>query len=172
MVSFEFIGLVLTGLSISASILYYANVLRNQTRTRNAQLFMNLYQTIISEDFNQRFIEMLGAEWKDYEDYLAKYGPIDNPNVAARRFSTWQVYNGIGFLLMEKYVELGKVEQLFGGHGPSMLWNKWEPIILDLRSRLESPSYMLGFEYLANSIEESRKKQGFTTIKSFKDLKP
>jgi hypothetical protein len=115
---------------------------------------------------------MLGAEWTDYEDYLEKYGPISNPNAAARRFSTWQVYNGIGFLVMENYIDLEKVEHLFGGPGPSMLWSKWEPIISDLRDRLDSPTYMLGFENLARSLEERREKLGLSSAKSFNDLKP
>jgi len=49
MVSFEFIALVFTGLSITASLFYYANVLSNtnktqkmQLETRQAQLFMQL----------------------------------------------------------------------------------------------------------------------------------
>ena len=50
MVSLEIIALVLTGLSITVSIIYYANVLSNANKTqqltlenRNAQLLMRIY---------------------------------------------------------------------------------------------------------------------------------
>jgi len=79
---------------------------------------MDLYQRALLEDFNSRLIEILGAKWTDYEGYLDRYGPINNPDVAAEGFSFWQVYNGIGFLLMEKNIELDRVEHMFGGHGP------------------------------------------------------
>ena len=173
MVDYQTISIVLTGIGMIIALTYYSLQIRNQNKTRNAQLFMNLFQTVITEDFNQRYIEMLGAEWTDYEDYLEKYGPMNNPNAAARRFSTWQVYNGIGFLVMENYIDLEKVVHLFGGSGPCMLWSKWEPIILDQRVRLDSPSYMAGFENLAKSIEERREKLGLSSgKKSFNDLKP
>ncbi len=170
MASFEFLAIILTGLGLSVSIIYYANVLQNANKTRQTQLFMNLYQTVVTENFNQNLIEMLGAEWTDYQDYLNKYGPIDNPKMAAKRFSTWQVYNGIGFLLMENFIELEKVWQLFGGQGPNMMWRKWESIILGIREGIDSPSYMLGFEYLANSIEERRKQQGLSTDRTLTNL--
>lgn len=179
MASFEFLAITLTGLGLIASILYYTFTLQNanktqrqQLETRQTQLFMDLFQTVTTVEFNQRYQEMLGAEWTDYEDYLEKYGPIKNPEAAARRFSTWQVYNGIGFLVMENYVDIEKVELLFGGSGPLMLWNKWEPIILELRLRLESPTFMVGFEHLANSLEERRTRRGVSSEKSLRDLEP
>ena len=179
MASFEFLAIILTGLGLTVSVLYYSTVLSNanktqkqQLETRQTQLFMNLFQTITTVEFNQRYQEMLGAEWTDYEDYLEKYGPMNNPQVAAKRFSTWQVYNGIGFLVMENYIDIEKVELLYGGSGPIMLWRKWEPIILDLRERTDSPSFMMGFENLINRLEERREKLGLSTEKSFEDLKP
>ena len=51
MVSIEVLALILTGLSITASILYYTSVLRNQQRTqehaletRQAQFFYSIFQ--------------------------------------------------------------------------------------------------------------------------------
>jgi hypothetical protein len=179
MASFEVIAIVISILGLAASITYYAIVLSNanktqkqQLETRQTQLFMNLFQTVTSVDFNQRYQEMLGAEWTDYEDYLEKFGPTRNPNGAARRFTTWQVYNGIGFLVMEDYMDIEKVELLFGGSGPIMLWKKWEPIILDLRERMESPLFMRGFEHLASKLEERRTTRGLPSDKSFEDLEP
>jgi len=38
MASFEFIALILTGLGLTASIVYYANVLSNANKTQQLQL--------------------------------------------------------------------------------------------------------------------------------------
>jgi hypothetical protein len=179
MASFDVIAIVISILGLAASITYYAMVLSNanktqnqQLETRQTQLFMNLFPTVTSVDFNQRYQEMLGAEWTDYDDYLEKYGPIKNPEAAAKRFTTWQVYNGIGFLVMENYMDIEKVELLYGGSGPIMLWKKWEPIILDIRNRLDSPLFMRGFEHLITKLEEKRTKLGLSSDKSFEDLEP
>ena len=179
MASFEFLAIIVSVLGLAASITYYAIVLGNanktqqqQLETRQTQLFMDIYKTVTTVEFNKIYQEMLGAEWSDYEDYLEKYGPIKNTEASAKRFTTWQVYNGIGFLVMEDYVDIEKVEILYGGSGPIMLWNKWKPIILDLRERMESPMFMLGFENLARLLEERRARLGLSSEKSFDDLDP
>ena len=80
MVSLEVIALVLTGLSITASIIYYANVLGNanktqqmQLETRQTQLFMNFYETYRSEEFRKQFGIIMRLEYSDYEDFMDKY---------------------------------------------------------------------------------------------------
>jgi len=47
----EFLAIILTGLGLTASITYYAMVLRNANKTRQTQLFMNLFTQLRSKDF-------------------------------------------------------------------------------------------------------------------------
>ena len=71
----ETIALVLTGIGIIASILYYTSVLRNANTTRQAQLYMGLINTFNSLEFRTQWHLIESATWEDYDDFHEKYSP-------------------------------------------------------------------------------------------------
>jgi hypothetical protein len=80
MVSIETISIAFTGISISLAAFYYINMLRNtkknqelQLETRQAQLFMNLYETWRDIQFRKQWLELMNLEWADWEDFTEKY---------------------------------------------------------------------------------------------------
>ena len=79
MVSVEQFIYVVPMLALAASISYYAMVLRNQNRTRQAQLFMSFYDTLRSQEFRDQFSELLRQEYTDFDDFWEKYGQENNP---------------------------------------------------------------------------------------------
>ena len=70
----EFLPLVLTGLGLTASIVYYASVLRNQNKTRQTQLFLQFYNRLTDKQFFEEYKNLLNQEWDDFDDNLEKYG--------------------------------------------------------------------------------------------------
>jgi hypothetical protein len=80
MVSLEVLALVLTGLSITASILYYTMPLRNSNKTqqlalenRRAQLYMQLFLRITSEDFMKRSIDLIRLNYSNQDEFFQKF---------------------------------------------------------------------------------------------------
>jgi hypothetical protein len=80
MVSLEVLALVLTGLSITASILYYTMTLRNSNKTqqlalenRRAQLYMQLFLRITSEDFMKRSIDLIRLNYSNQDEFFQKF---------------------------------------------------------------------------------------------------
>ena len=79
----ETIALVLTGLGLIASIVYYANILNNANKTRElqleaqkqteetrqAQLFMNIYNQHLSERESRTLPLLMDMEYDDFEDF-------------------------------------------------------------------------------------------------------
>jgi hypothetical protein len=68
MVSFEFLAIILSVLGLSASIIYYASILRNanktqqlQLETRQAQMFMQLYDRFNQKEHQRTWTETI---WK------------------------------------------------------------------------------------------------------------
>ena len=121
MVSIELIALVLTGLSITASILYYASVLRNAnkaqehaTETRNIQIFMQFVDKIHNRELLSTHVRMLRWEWKDFEDFERKYGSVDHPDLYGERVSFWWLLNDLGWLVEKGIVEIEDVNTLVG----------------------------------------------------------
>ena len=75
----EYLPLVLTGLGIIVSILYYTSVLRNQNETqqmqletRNAQFFIQFAKEINTPEKASNWAKLARYEWKDLKDFEEK----------------------------------------------------------------------------------------------------
>ena len=89
----EYLPLVLTGIGIMTSILYYAMTLRNSNKTRQAQLFMQAHSRFQDPDFTKMHNEVMAREWNSIDDYNDRYlseGWDDNI------LSVQSYYEGIG----------------------------------------------------------------------------
>ncbi len=139
------IGILLTGLTVSIAAIYYTLTLRYtrrnqdlQLETRQTQLFMQLYQQVLSKDAQRDNFELINLEWEDYEDFEMKYGSENNPDVAAKRYYLWRQFDAIGYLLKKGLIDADMVFQL-GINVVIWQWAKWEPIITEIRVRYNMP---------------------------------
>jgi hypothetical protein len=159
MVSFEIIALVLTGVGIMASIIYYANILQNanqtqkmQLETRQTQLFMYLYDKFCSESFKRSYYEIMRWEWTDYHEYAKKYGPDTNPEKNLTRGNVGSFFEGLGVLIKNKQISPELVDDLISQHIITY-WEKFGPIMKEARIRLNYPHAAEWVEYLYNQIK-------------------
>ena len=152
---------LLTPLSITIGVIYYVMVLRNQNKTRQIQLLMQLSDRR-NEETSRKGLELLEMEWTDYDDFERKYGSDNNPDNFAMRVTFWNRFNTQGMLLRRGLVD---ADILFasGGNGPMFHWNKYGPIIKELRRRYNMPVYCTGFEYLAEENRKFIEQRGFST---------
>jgi len=81
MIQIEYLALILTGLGIIVSILYYASVLRNanktqqiQLETRQAQFMSQISNELNSVENRMIYFELSAMEWTDWADFENKYG--------------------------------------------------------------------------------------------------
>jgi hypothetical protein len=160
MVSIEVLALVLTGFSITASIVYYANVLSNanktqqlQLETRKAQLYMQILDRFSSEENRLRSIEVLQMDVKDYEDYRENWSMYKNPEAAAKRFHVWTEIDGLGQLLSEGLISIDFIPAIIY-RTVKLHWEKYGPIIKEIRNREggEQRNRNVYFEYFYNEI--------------------
>ena len=151
---------LLTPLSITAGVIYYVMVLRNQNKTRQIQLLMQLSENY-NEEASRRSLELLEMEWTDYDEFERKYGSDNNPDNFAKRVTHWNLYNTQGMLLMNGLVDS---DTLFGASGaaPILHWKKFGSVIKEIRRRYSSPLLAKGFEYLADENRKYLEQKGFT----------
>lgn len=164
MVSFDFLAIVVSILGLSASITYYATVLRNQNKTRQAQLFMQLYQKYISKEWWADGWELLQMEWTDFDDFARKYDSLVDIDNFTKRYSQWYFFDGIGLLLKKNLVDREMIYYLMGGYGAIWSWEKFKDIIIEGRKRLHNPDHLIWYEYLANEMMKIRKQRGHDLI--------
>ncbi len=153
---------------VIAGFSYYVLTVRNSQRTqrqqletRQTQLFMQLYQDLLSENNMRSLLDLLNMEWEDYDDFERKLGSDNNTDSFVKRTSIWFRMNGIGLLLRDEMIDPEKVFDLLGTW-IIWLWMKWEFIINELRVRYHQPELYTEFEYLAVEMRRVRLGRGIT----------
>jgi hypothetical protein len=161
----EYLPLVLTGIGIIASILYYASVLRNANTTRQAQLYMGLINTFNSLEFRTQWHLIESAKWEDYDDYHEKYLPGSDVLTAIVMHFTF--FESIGGLVEKKLIDIDLIDGILA-QAVVMTWRMYEQIIMGDRERFQTPSMWNSFEYLYNEIN---KRKEFTDTADKKPIK-
>ena len=158
----ETIGFILTGIGLTASIIYYANILQNANKTqqmtlenRQAQLFMQLFDRLASEENRARSMQILQLEFTGYDDFEEKYNMETSPEMVSKVLHIWQELNGMGFLLRKGLVDIETVYHL-AGHIVVLQWNKWSQYISEARVREKEPDFLDEFEYLSKELRRYR----------------
>jgi hypothetical protein len=171
MASFEFLAIILTGLGLIVSILYYTFTLQNSNKTqrmqlenRQVQLFWNIYKEQQQPDYEARMHYVINLEYNDFEDFQKKYGRDNNPEGWSKISSFLTFLQGLGVLVREEYVDVKLVVMLMSSDILTS-WRVVEPWILESRIRYNRPSFGIEMEYLYNSIIEYAEKHPERQIK-------
>ena len=173
----EYLPLVLTGIGIIASVLYYSSVLRNANKTRElqlkaqqqaeqtrqAQIFMQAHARFQDPSFTKMYNEVMAREWDSLDDYSEKYL---SEGWDATILSVQSYFEGIGTLLMKGMIDADFVYELM----PTMVnafWSKYEPVVLWAREGMGYPQFWRPIEYLKDRMIEEAEKRGDPIILSY-----
>jgi hypothetical protein len=129
--------------------------------TRQAQLFMQIYRDMSSPENFIRTNELYEMEWEDYSDFEDKYGSENNPENYALRYSTWMRLNGVGLLVRDGLIDVGRVHDLIS----TMIfwqWEKFKDVIRKQRELYNLPKNFEGFEFLANEMVKEVERRGYS----------
>jgi hypothetical protein len=135
---------------------YYSLQIRNQNRARQAQLFMQLYETYRNPEFRKLQISLSRYEFTDFKDFWGKYGVDVNPDAWSSWLAVAAYYNGIGVLVKKNLISIDLVEELLS-NAIERQWWRLGPILIEWRETIagnQNRKYELmhGFEYLANEM--------------------
>jgi hypothetical protein len=155
MIQIEYLPFILTGLGLTASIFYYASVLRNanktqqmQLETRQAQLFMQILNQFNQPTMVEAKIFYADLEINSLEDYMNLW----NDHETNKLLRYWGGYaEGIGVLVRENYLDIKVIAGLMGG----MIKASWEnqaQYVLEMREKYNSPRAWIEWEYLYNAL--------------------
>ena len=155
-------ALVLTGLALTASILYYSLTLRNanktqqmQLETRQAQVFMNIYnQSQTDPAFINSWRIFITKQWKDEHEFIELFNP-SNPSddefyIAMGHIGSF--YEGLGVFVKEKLLDIRLLALLMSGM-TIMFWKKVAPVVEPFREAYNFP-WLSETEYLYNALQK------------------
>jgi len=137
--------------------------LRNLNKTRQTELFMNLYETFRNREFQRQYAEIIFQhKWKDFDDWLEKYGPVTNVEAFSSWISVPAYFEGIGVLLNRKTIDISIVDDMLSTQ-ILLLWEKIEPITKEYRESMKRPQLWEWFEYLYKEIKKREQQLASTS---------
>jgi hypothetical protein len=135
---------------------YYVINIQNQRETRQAQLFMHLFDRYREKDTWRDGYELFQMDWKDLDEFFQKYDSSVNMDNFEKRYSIWTFFDGLGMLLKKGLVDKEMIYYLMGGYSVYWYWSKFGDVIRESRIRLNSPDHMVMFEYLAGEMKKMK----------------
>ena len=137
MAEIENLPLVITGLGLTVSILYYTLTLRNANKTRQAQLYMQVYNLITSREFviadNKLMLEWSKEKFTKWTDFINKHGPEANMEDYLIFDQLGHVLEGMGVLVKHGLLDPQYVDDLISGI-VFAYWETFRDVILDFRT--------------------------------------
>lgn len=146
---------IVTLCGVLLGIFFGLHQLKDIVKSRNTDLFINLYNQLTSKEFQKMFNDIVyNYNWKDYEDWLSKYGPDSNLEAFASFTSVGNFFDGLGVLVHRKLIDISLVDDLMSS-SVIWLWEKTGPIIKERRMRRNRPQIWEWVEYLYENIKKN-----------------
>ena len=142
------IAVASTGVFLAA--IYYIIQIRHQTKVRQTDLVMRLYSTFGSKEFQDAWTRIESIEFKNYDEYVKKYGSGDYVQCAT-------FFEGIGVLLQNRLIDINLVDALFGVPLKYM-YERMKPIIEGNKQQFHNQRVFEYFEYLYNEMQKREQK--------------
>ena len=150
---------IVTILGVIGGLTYYIISVRNQNRTRQAQLFMSLYDHYNDPEYWKNYRHIIYEQkYNTVEEYNEKYADEETNYIA--NASLMSYYSGVKLLLEKGLIDKDLVEKLMG-YNIHSLWKKRESVILDRRERLKT-SHWWNVEELYDQIKEWVEQEYYT----------
>jgi len=154
MVTVESILDWIPALGVIVALVYYTITVRNQNKTRQAQLFMNIHRQMTSKEAQMDYLDIETIEMKSYEDYKQLKEDRRMFSVLAWHFS---YYEGIGVLIKEGFLDIGLVAKMSSGN-IIWFWERFRDGVYDLRDKMNWVRWGIEVEYLYERILDYAKK--------------
>lgn len=147
-IQFVYYMLAATGVLVAA--IYHIINLRYNMKAREMEICRLVTSDFTSDQGMQRYATVMTLEWKDYEDFMKKYG-YSNPEMFGKWVSQFFIWETQGILIKNKVV---KAEEFYplGGYGAIRAWEKYKNIIQTRRSTAWGQDYMSNAEFYAQEM--------------------
>ena len=152
-------SIVITMLSVVVGIAMGIIQFRSLVKTRKTEFYMSLYNKITERELLRDYVEVvLLWKWIDANDFFEKYGPEKNIHAFMQFTQVTSYLESMGLLAKEKMVDIDLVAILIGSTIQNF-WEKYEPIIIEMRHRYNTPKIMPMTEYLYEQVKMVRPRE-------------
>jgi len=142
--------IVLTGAGVIVAIVYGILTLRDTTRTRQAELYMRIYERGSTVEFySAAELVVEGSHWRDFSQFLGMYQKDPAFHAAIQRLGGF--YEGLGVLVRENLLDI-RLVALFFTSTTKQFWEKLRDSVYEWRKVSNTPRMLSETEYLYNEL--------------------
>lgn len=155
-VTFQTLFQFLQTVGILVGVFYYIMTIRTNQRnqrmqleTRQAQLFMQLYNRFRDDTRNIDIASFMDADFESYGDFQRLSQTDDDFTQALSALGGF--FEGIGVMVREGYIPVRLIALQWGGN-TRRFWEKLEPVVSELRETRSFPRAWAETEYLYSEL--------------------
>ncbi len=157
MVDIQTVSIAIASAGVFVAAVYYVLQIQHHKKMRQSDLIIRLYTVYSGKAFMKALAIIMSLDYRDYEDFVKKYGPVYSTSPNEVRISVGMVagfFEEVGVLLSEKLLDINLILKLFA---VELYWKKVEPLVKEVRSQL-SPDQWQYWEYLYNEVKKREQK--------------
>lgn len=159
MVDVTEISAIVAAAGVLVGVAYYILDMGNQAKLRKTDLIMRLYSTWTSKEFSDATLRVWNLEFKDYDDFVKRYGPwFSETEVYSAFRMVGNFLGGIATLYRERLVDIKMLVRVFGNQ-ITITWEKIRLLVEGGRKQW-NPHIFRDLEYLYNEIKKQEQRGG------------
>jgi len=151
------ISAIVAAIGVIIGVVFTVLQLRDLVKTRQTDLILRLlspYFNLSNLEMRELYTKVMTCEYKDYNDFVEKYGPFYSEKPEPVAFYMLGAYVGsVGVLLHRKLVNIDMLAD-FLGESAILMWEKMKPVIEGVRKQYNTPKAFQWFEYLYNEMQK------------------
>jgi hypothetical protein len=148
------VSIAIASAGVFAAAVYYILQLRHQSKVRQTDLILRMWQTTCTEEMIRSWHRLLSAEYDDLDDFTKKYGQPFSDNPVPIAFTLIAMFHeGLGVSLHRKVVDVDLIRDYFA---VGWAWKKIKPIAEGLTKQQNSATFRW-VEYLYNEVKKRQK---------------
>jgi hypothetical protein len=157
MVDIQTVSIAIASAGVFLAAIYYILQIRHQSKQRQTDLVTRLsYDISTNKEFLEAFVDTLEVEFKDYDDFVKRYGkPISRKQVPMSFMMMGNFFEQIGVLFRNGLIDASLISQLFP---IDIVWEKMKPLVEGMRKEYHNPGFFEWFEYLYNEVKKRERK--------------
>jgi hypothetical protein len=150
------ISWIAAAIGVCIAAFYYVMNLRETAKNRRAATSNNVQQLFLTEEWQQRFLDVMSMQWRDFDDFKKKYDSSVNPGSYVKRNSLLVQYDNIGRQYRSGVIDLDAFGSV-SAYALVLTWLKFRPIIEGYRGSEYPRDGFSDFEYIADALEKRLK---------------
>ena len=121
MVDVQTIGILIASASVVVAAISFIQQNREAKRMRQTELFTSLFSGMREDDFTLKFLNIMNNwDWKDYDEFMEKYGWTTNLETHAQWISISQYLYNFGL-----FISLKQLDPVYAYEGLRVMVIQW-----------------------------------------------